>query len=125
MYNLVLTSHHPLPPPLSSISNYTGGWCKHLDRKNRVKSSIIAPQNIGCIYRAFGRFMKDHVPKCMHIPTDLRLLDAKKTGIVRGSKEYWISSAKDIGLRDGVNGDGIIYCPPVGTPLSIPNLGGR
>ena len=60
----------------------------------------------------------------MHIPTDLRLLDAKKTGIVQGSKEYWISSAKDIGLRDGVDGEGIIYCPPVRTgtaPLSIPN----
>jgi len=61
----------------------------------------------------------------MHIPTDLRLLDAKKTGIVQGSKEYWISSAKDIGLCDGVNGEGIIYCPPVrsttAAPLSIPN----
>ena len=68
--------------------------------------------------------MKDHVPKCMHIPTDLRLLDAKKTDIVRGSKEYWISSANDIGLRDGVDGDGIIYCSPVHTgtaPVSIPN----
>ena len=106
----------------SSSTNYTGGWCKHLDRKNRVKSSIIAPQNIGCIYRAFGRFMKDHVPKCMHIPTDLRLLDAKKTGIVRGSKDYWISSAQDIGLCDGVDGEGIIYCSPTRTPLSMPNL---
>ena len=68
--------------------------------------------------------MKDHVPKCMHIPTDLRLLDAKMTGIVRGSKEYWISSAKDIGLCDGVDDEGIIYCPPVrstAAPLSIPN----
>ena len=68
--------------------------------------------------------MKDHVPRCMHIPTDLRLLDAKKTDIVRGSKEYWISSAKDIGLCDGVDGEGIIYCPLVrstAAPLSIPN----
>ena len=82
MSNLILIPHRLPPPSSSTYTNYLGGWCKHLDRKNRVKSSIIAPQNIGCIYRAFGRFMKDHVPSCMHIPTDLRLLDAKKTDIV-------------------------------------------
>ena len=48
-------------------------------------------------------------------------IDAKKTDIVRGSKDYWISSAKDIGLCDGVDGEGIIYCSPTRTPLSIPN----
>ena len=54
------------------------GSCSHLHRSDRVKISTIAPTSVACIYRAFGRFIKHHVPDCPHIPKRLKELDPKK-----------------------------------------------
>ena len=54
------------------------GSCSHLPRSDRVKISTIAPTSVACIYRAFGRFIKHHVPDCPHIPKRLKVLDPKK-----------------------------------------------
>ena len=85
--------------------------CQHIHRSERAKTSTITPQSIEGIYRAVGRFIKQHVPNCEHIPSHLKGLNAKEK-VKNGSKKYWISGAKKMGLRDGRDGKSITYAPP-------------
>lgn len=85
--------------------------CQHIHRSERAKTSTITPQSIEGIYRAVGRFIKRHVPNCEHIPSHLKGLNAKEK-VKNGSKKYWISGAKKMGLRDGRDGKSITYAPP-------------
>ena len=86
--------------------------CQHIHRSERAKTSTITPQSIEGIYRAVGRFTKQHVPHCEYIPLHLRGLNAKEKVVKNGSKKYWIKAAKKMGLRDGHDGKSITYAPP-------------
>ena len=99
--------------------------CKHRPRADRAKLSTLAPQNVDSIYRAFVRFMMQHVSSCPDIPHDIRRLDARAGKIANnrnngggnqgcsrrstGIKNYWASSAKRMGLMDGLDGKSIVY----------------
>ena len=90
--------------------------CKDIPLNKRAKSSAVSPTRVATIYRAMVRFMMNHFPACEHIPQRIKEMKAKppKRGTNEGGiQEYWISSADEKGLVDGlVDGNKcIIYSP--------------
>ena len=85
--------------------------CKHLPQSNRAKQSVLAPQRIENLYQSFMRFMMDHVSMCKYIPQEIKDLEPRATQNLRamGIKKYWVTSAINMGLRNGGQGKGIIY----------------
>lgn len=88
--------------------------CKHLPRDERAKLSVLAPQNVGNLYRAVSRYMMHHVRECEHVPQNFKDVNPRCVmRNVKGAKECWAKSAMSMGLRDGVGGKSIVYCAPV------------
>ena len=107
--------------------------CKHRPRCERAKLSTLAPQGVRSVYRAFVRFMMQHVSECTDIPMEIKNLDAKSKkvpnyggggggggGAARNSrmrtavggsgiKDYWEMSARRMGLMDGSDGKSIVF----------------
>ena len=107
--------------------------CKHRPRSERAKLSTLAPQGVHSVYRAFVRFMMQHVSECTDIPMEIKNLDAKSKkvpnyggggggggGAARNSrmrtavggsgiKDYWEMSARRMGLMDGSDGKSIVF----------------
>ena len=99
----------------------------------RAKLSTLAPQGVHSVYRAFVRFMMQHVSECTDIPMEIKNLDAKSKkvpnyggggggggGAARNSrmrtavggsgiKDYWEMSARRMGLMDGSDGKSIVF----------------
>lgn len=88
--------------------------CKHLPRNQRAKLSTLAPQSVDNLYRAMVRFMMNHVKACPYVPEEIKGLSPKDSRVVtqRGTKKYWVKSAKRMGLRDGEDGKSIVFCEP-------------
>lgn len=90
-------------------------FCKHLPvGSNNANLATIYPESLEGIYRACSvRFQKRHVATCDYIPasirTELDTLIREKS--CRGSKNYWVESAKRLGFRTSENNKGIIFCP--------------
>ena len=102
--------------------------CKHRPRSQRAKLSTLAPQGVDSVYRAFVRFMMQHVSSCPDIPREIKSLDPKATKVPNyvggsaaasaavnwtgGIKQYWASSARRMGLVDGSDGKSIVFHDP-------------
>jgi len=101
--------------------------CKHRPRAERAKLSTLAPQGVDSVYRAFVRFMMEHVSACPDIPGEIKSLDAKAKKVsncggggggsgravgMSGIKTYWASSARRMGLMDGLDGKSIVFIDP-------------
>ena len=88
--------------------------CQHLPRKERITCSTKAPRSIKSLYRHVVSFMMNHVYACPFISqADKDICKAAKQSRMKTStKEYWRTSAKAIGLRDGEEGRGIVFCEP-------------
>lgn len=105
--------------------------CKHRPRSQRAKLSTLAPQGVDSVYRAFVRFMMQHVSSCPDIPREIKSLDPKATKVPNyvggsaaasaaaaavnwtgGIKQYWASSARRMGLVDGSDGKSIVFRDP-------------
>ncbi|KAL3770710.1 hypothetical protein ACHAWU_009242 [Discostella pseudostelligera] len=99
--------------------------CKHRPRAERAKLSTLAPQGVDSVYRAFVRFMMEHVSACPDIPGEIKSLDAKAKKVpnfgggcggravgMSGIKKYWASSARRMGLMDGLDGKSIVFIDP-------------
>ena len=85
--------------------------CQHLPRGDRVKQSTIAPRSVEGLYRGIVRFMMKHTYECRFISqTDKDICKAGKGVKKDATKAYWTESAKAAGLKDGEEGQGIIYC---------------
>ena len=108
-------------------------YCKHRPRSQRAKLSTLAPQGVDSVYRAFVRFMMQHVSSCPDIPWEIKSLDPKATKVPNyvggsaaasaaaavaavnrrgGIKHYWASSARRMGLVDGSDGKSIVFHDP-------------
>ena len=61
-----------------------------------------------------SRFQRIHFKECRFVPPTIRkqFNDHKESDKSRGRREYWIKSAKAIGLVDDKNGRGIRFVPP-------------
>mmetsp|Transcript_16159 Transcript_16159/g.34112 ORF Transcript_16159/g.34112 Transcript_16159/m.34112 type:complete len:307 (+) Transcript_16159:134-1054(+) len=92
----------------SGLIFFQCAYCKHIP--NRAKQSTLSPMDLKGLYRAFGRFIRTHVPACEHIPQEIKDLNPKATMNEKGSKRQWVSLARKKGFADRVDGKGIIYC---------------
>ena len=76
--------------------------------------STMYPKNLAEIYNLVSRFQRIHFKECRFVPPTIRrqFNDHKESDKSRGRREYWIKSAKAIGLVDDKNGRGIRFVPP-------------
>jgi len=87
-------------------------FCKHLPTESRAPQSWVFPRTIEQMYRAHIRFNREHYPHCKCIPDQIRAKVAKlKKSTCRGSKTYWVTSARKKGLKNGRRG--IVLCGDV------------
>ena len=122
LHNIVRRDVFEVRRTMSGKIFFQCGCCKHVPRRERAKLSIVAPQNVATIYRSFIRFMMNHVKFCKHLPSSVRRVQCHGTAQDMrcksgdsgrgGIKEYWITSAKRLGLVDDESGKAILYCPP-------------
>mmetsp|Transcript_1661 Transcript_1661/g.3033 ORF Transcript_1661/g.3033 Transcript_1661/m.3033 type:complete len:1191 (-) Transcript_1661:3341-6913(-) len=84
--------------------------CHHLPAKERSNRAVCFPFSIGRIYQAVADIQRFHLSECKMIPPKVRekFLDLQRAS-TKGSKglatrQYWISSAKKLGLVDTSNG---------------------
>lgn len=88
--------------------------CHHLPAKERSNRAVCFPFSIGRIYQAVADIQRFHLSECKMIPPTVRekFLQLQRAS-TKGSKglatrQYWISSAKKLGLVDTSNG--IRFC---------------
>eukprot|EP00549_Striatella_unipunctata_P019796 CAMPEP_0118691140 /NCGR_PEP_ID=MMETSP0800-20121206/10512_1 /TAXON_ID=210618 ORGANISM="Striatella unipunctata, Strain CCMP2910" /NCGR_SAMPLE_ID=MMETSP0800 /ASSEMBLY_ACC=CAM_ASM_000638 /LENGTH=354 /DNA_ID=CAMNT_0006588881 /DNA_START=1 /DNA_END=1065 /DNA_ORIENTATION=+ len=74
----------------------------------RIKRASSFPSSISRIYQSLTMMLRDHFPKCQEIPEKLKQrFDHLRSTAIAGaadSKNYWVTSAKDIGLIDTERG---------------------
>ena len=119
-----------MPPPSSSLR--VGIRCVFCARAQREQAKRVAqrggkapplraapmgsfyPKNLAEIYNLVSRFQRIHFKECRFVPPTIRkqFTDHKENDKSRGRREYWIKSAKAIGLVDDKNGRGIRFVPP-------------
>jgi len=85
-------------------------FCAHLAHEERRNGSSVFPSKISTIYQRVTMMVKDHFPRCLEMPSDVRVsyitLKGQKTkgrGDVQRSRQYWDESALRIGIKDGAS----------------------
>lgn len=95
----------------------------------RGERAVCYPSSISRIYQTVADMCRFHFPVCSFIPKEIQQAYANtKTTRPRGvgsPQQYWIDSAKEIGLVD--TDQGIRYAPPqssppTGAPTTLPQL---
>ena len=125
------TAAKKMPPPSSSLR--VGMGCVFCARAQREQAKRVAqrggkapplrgtapmstfyPRNLAEIYNLVSRFQRLHFKECKFVPPTIRkqFNDHKENDKSRGRREYWVKSAKAIGLVDDKNGRGIRFVPP-------------
>eukprot|EP00957_Ditylum_brightwellii_P163898 12477737-Ditylum_brightwellii.AAC.1 len=83
-------------------------FCAHLSHKKRGARSSTFPSSLNRIYQSLTMMIRDHFENCAAMPSDLKAQykDIKATASqgVDGSKQYWVLSAKKLGLVDTDSG---------------------
>jgi hypothetical protein len=101
------------PTTFSVVVGQVGIGCIHchnLPAKERSNRAVCFPFSIGRIYQAVADIQRFHLGECKMIPPKVRekFLELQRAS-TKGSKglatrQYWISSAKKLGLVDTSNG---------------------
>jgi len=120
------TECDPVARQAGRLSRYEGTvgfrcrFCKDVAASDRAEKSAVYPRELERIYHANIRFQRDHIPKCRHIPPDLKrrytALKSNMNSMSRGRKKYWVTSALALGLRDGEGGIVLSQEPTEGAP---------
>ena len=84
--------------------------CHHLPAKQRSNRAVCFPFSIGRIYQSVADIQRFHLSECKMVPPSVkhRFFELQKAS-TKGSKglatrQYWISSAKKLGLADTSSG---------------------
>ena len=99
--------------------------CLTLPPNQRIKRSVCFPFNISRIYQSVADIQRFHFNECSMMPSDTRAEFVKLQGdSLKGStgvstKQYWIDSAKRLGLADGPNGMYFRRDPSLPPPLDL------
>mmetsp|Transcript_17020 Transcript_17020/g.24973 ORF Transcript_17020/g.24973 Transcript_17020/m.24973 type:complete len:456 (-) Transcript_17020:276-1643(-) len=83
-------------------------FCSHLPHKKRGGRSSTFPSSLSRIYQSLTMMIRDHFESCPAMPSESKtkfkeLRGSVSQGVV-GSKQYWIHSAKALGLVDTDSG---------------------
>ena len=114
------------PTTFSVVLGQVGIGCIHchkLPAKERSNRAVCFPFSIGRIYQSVADIQRFHMAECKMVPPELREKFIElQSGSSKGSKglatrQYWISSAKKIGLVDTSRGirfgrDPSVPCTP-------------
>ena len=80
-------------------------FCKHLPGKLVANQATSFPTSINNLYESTRNWHRFHMPRCKHIPKDVRLkydelkrVDNKKNRFA--TKDYFVNSAKKLGMID-------------------------
>lgn len=101
------------PTTFSIVPGQVGIGCIHCvssEARSRSNRSVCFPSSIGRIYQSVADIQRFHFGECQNMPDELRQkFIALHTASSKGSKglatrQYWISSARKIGLVDTPNG---------------------
>lgn len=101
------------PTTFSVVVGQVGIGCVHchnLPAKERSNRAVCFPFSIGRIYQAVADIQRFHLGDCKMVPQNVRekflQLQSASTKGSKGlaTRQYWISSAKKIGLVDTSNG---------------------
>ncbi|GKY94725.1 hypothetical protein MPSEU_000437900 [Mayamaea pseudoterrestris] len=104
-------------------------WCKHDSPAERGQQATSYPSLISGIYNSVQQMLRLHLDSCLSMPHDVRdkieylKLSCSSRG---GRKQYWIDSARRIGLTDTPTGIHFVRDPdePL-PPLSGPSVAAR
>jgi hypothetical protein len=79
-------------------------FCAHIPHRERAGRSSSFPSSISRIYQSLTMMLRDHFPKCDHMPGQVKerylSLRANASQGATDSKRYWIDSAHELGLLD-------------------------
>lgn len=97
----------PTHSPHSSIGR-VGLRCVHcaLNHRNQDRDeapmAVFYPKSVAEIYRLVTSWQRCHLRKCRNLPPAVRTkwMELRETDKSRGKTHYWVTSAKEIGLRD-------------------------
>lgn len=82
--------------------------CSHLNPSARAQRSSAFPSSIAQIYQSFTMMLRAHFGSCTEVPTHLKekfvQLKSKTTQGATDSKQYWIYSARKLGMVDSEEG---------------------
>ena len=100
--------------------------CAHLNPSARAQRSSAFPSSIAQIYQSFTMMLRAHFSSCTEVPEPVKqrflALKSKTTQGATDSKQYWIYSARKLGMVD--TEDGIIMTKATtATARSIPPFG--
>jgi len=88
--------------------------CTHLASKDRTERAICYPSSISRIYQTIADMQRFHFESCSAIPEDMKqTYKSLKTTRPRGvgsPQEYWIMSARKLGLIDTPQGIRLASC---------------
>mmetsp|Transcript_3492 Transcript_3492/g.4312 ORF Transcript_3492/g.4312 Transcript_3492/m.4312 type:complete len:378 (+) Transcript_3492:97-1230(+) len=83
-------------------------FCAHLPHKKRGGRSSTFPSSLRRIYQSITMIIRDHFESCPAMPSELKTKFKELRGNISkgadGSKQYWIHSAKSLGLVDTDSG---------------------
>ncbi|KAG7368645.1 hypothetical protein IV203_031388 [Nitzschia inconspicua] len=98
----------PTHSPHSSIGR-VGLRCVHCamnrrcrDDREEAPMAVFYPKSVAEIYRLVTSWQRCHLRKCRNLPPAVRgkWLELRESDKSRGKTHYWVTSAKEIGLRD-------------------------
>lgn len=83
-------------------------FCAHLTYKERRNGSSVFPSKISTIYQRVTMMVKEHFPRCLEMPSDVRvsyivLKGQSGRGDIQRSRHYWDESAARIGITNGTS----------------------
>lgn len=98
----------PTHSPHSSIGRvglrcvHCGMNRRHRDDREEAPMAVFYPKSVAEIYRLVTSWQRCHLRKCHNLPPAVRSkwLELRETDKSRGKTHYWVTSAKEIGLRD-------------------------
>ena len=82
-------------------------FCSHLPSKEKAIAATSFPTSIGGIYESVKRWQRVHYEACSHVPQDVRtkLESLASANVwVPTTRQYWVDSAKSLGMVDTFEG---------------------
>jgi hypothetical protein len=95
-------------------------FCAHIPQGGRVGRSSSFPSSLDRIYQSLTMMLRDHFARCTIMPSahQERFIELKRrtTQGATDSKQYWVHSAREMGLEDTETG--IWVCKPVSSAVN-------
>ncbi len=81
-------------------------FCADVDARERSSGAVSFPVSVSGIYESVKRWKSVHLPECKHIPNEVKekIKSMEKSACVPTTRQYWIDSAKALGIDDTPDG---------------------